>query len=116
MTLSVAYSTASNCPAPVKALQMNHVPEEEAEAEQQVDADMRSQKEKGTKCKTKSQSDKDNNIDKMMHIAQVEDHPVELALTAIAKQMIRSLDSDEQDDLLDQIQSVSAKYFDVYLI
>ena len=108
--LSFACSTASNCPAP-RTPQANDVPEEEAEAEKQDDADTRSNKDKGTKRKIKSQSNRDNNIEKIMCKAQVEDHPVELALTAIAKQMIRSLDSDEQDDLLDQIQSVSAKYF-----
>ena len=46
-----------------------------------------------------------------MKIAQVEDHPVELALTAVVKQMIRTLSADEQDELLDEIQTVSAKYF-----
>ena len=46
-----------------------------------------------------------------MKIAQVEDHPVELALTAVAKQMIRTLSTDEQDELLDEIQTVSSKYF-----
>ena len=63
------------------------------------------------KRKTKSQIERDNNIDKILHMAQVEDHPVELALTSISKQMICSLDSDKQDELLDQIQTVSAKYF-----
>ena len=56
------------------------------------------------KCKTKSQIERDNNIDKILHVAQVEDHPIELALTAISKQMICSPDSDAQDELLDQIQ------------
>ena len=46
-----------------------------------------------------------------MKIAQVEDHPVELVLTAVAKQMIRTLSTDEQDELLDEIQTVSSKYF-----
>ena len=41
----------------------------------------------------------------------MEDHPVELALTAVAKQMIRTLSPDEQDKLLDEIQTVSAIYF-----
>ena len=65
----------------------------------------------GTKCKTRTQAEHDNNIDKIMKIAQVEDHPVELALTAVAKQMTRTLSADEQDKLLDEIQTVSAKYF-----
>ena len=65
----------------------------------------------GTKCKTKTQAECDNNIEKIMKIAQVEGHPVELALTAVAKQMIRTLNADEQDELLDEIQIVSVKYF-----
>ena len=65
----------------------------------------------GTKHKTKTQAEHDNNIEKIMKIAQVEDHPVELALTAVAKQMIRTLSADEQDELLDEIQIVLAKYF-----
>ena len=44
-------------------------------------------------------------------MAQAEDHPVELALLAISRQMIRSLNSDEQDDLLEQIQAVSSAFF-----
>ena len=64
-----------------------------------------------TKRKTKSQSERDDALDKIYKLAQAEDHPVELALTAIAKQMIRTLDVDEQDELLDEIQSVSSSYF-----
>ena len=41
----------------------------------------------------------------------MEDHPVELVLTAVAKQMIRTLSADEQDELLDEIQTVLANYF-----
>ena len=65
----------------------------------------------GTKCKTKTQAERDNNIEKIIKIAQVEDHPVELALTAVAKQMIRTLSPDEQDELLDEIQTISSNYF-----
>ena len=50
-------------------------------------------------------------MDKIYKLAQAEDHPVELALIAVAKQMIRTLDADEQDELLDEIQSVSSSYF-----
>ena len=69
------------------------------------------QKTGGTKRKTKSQSEKDSNIDKIIKLAQVDDHPVELVLQAIAKQMIRTLSADEQDELLDEIQAVSSGYF-----
>ena len=46
-----------------------------------------------------------------MKIAQQEDHPVELALQAIAKQIIRTLDDEEQDELLEQLQSMSSSFF-----
>ena len=39
---------------------------------------------KGTKCKIKSQSERDTNIEKILVVAQVDNHPVELALSAIA--------------------------------
>ena len=38
-----------------------------------------------SKRKTKSQQDKDDHFEKILKIAQQEDHPVELALQAIAK-------------------------------
>ena len=63
------------------------------------------------KRKTKSQSERDDNLDKFLKLAQSEDHPVELAMTALAKQMIRSLTEEEQDDLLSEIQSVSPQFF-----
>ena len=106
-----SYSTALNFPAPMNPPPPNDAAGEETETVQEDEAAQPAEKEKGTKHKTKSQNEWDSNIDKIMYIAQVEDHPVELALTAIGKQMIRSLDSDKQDKLLDQIQSVSATYF-----
>ena len=65
----------------------------------------------GTKHKTKTQVERDNNMEKILKLAQAEDHPVELALTAIAKQMMRTLTADEQDELLDELQAVSSRYF-----
>ena len=69
------------------------------------------EKTSGTKRKTKSQVERDSNMEKILKLAQADDHLVELALTAIAKQMIRSLNEDEQDELLDEIQAVSSAYF-----
>ena len=106
------YSTASNCPAPGNNAEVNAVDEDETEAvASERETTQVAEKTGGTKRKTKTQAECDNNIDKIMKIAQMEDHPVELALTAVAKQMIRTLSSDEQDELLDEIQTVSAKYF-----
>ena len=106
------YSTASNCPASGNNAEVNAVDEDETEAVASERETMQAaEKTGGTKRKTKTQAEHDNNIDKIMKIAQVEDHPVELALTAVAKQMIRTLSPDEQDELLDEIQTVLAKYF-----
>ena len=44
-------------------------------------------------------------------MAQQEDHPVELALAAISKQMQRSLNEEEQDELLDELRSVASTFF-----
>ena len=65
----------------------------------------------GKKRKTKSEAAHDEQFNKLLKIAQQEDHPVELVLGGIAKQMIRTLDSDEQDELLDEIQGVSSRFF-----
>ena len=65
----------------------------------------------GKKRKTKSEAACDEQFNKLIKIAQQEDHPVELVLGGIFKQMIRTLDSDEQDELLDEIQGVSSRYF-----
>ena len=43
--------------------------------------------------------------------AEQKDHPVDLALSAIGKQMIQTLTTDEQDELLEDIHCVSDKYF-----
>ena len=106
------YSTASNCPAPVNNADSTGIDGDSTEVnpEERGTAQV-AEKTGGTKCKTKTQAECDSNIDKIMKIAQVEDHPIELALTAVAKQMIRTLSADEQDKLLDEIQTVSAKYF-----
>ena len=65
----------------------------------------------GKKQKTKSESARDEQFNKLLKIAQQEDHPVELVLGGLAKQIIRTLDRDEQDELLDEIQVVSSRHF-----
>ena len=106
------YSTASNCPAPVNNADSTGIDGESTKVmPEERGTTQVAEKTGGTKHKTKTQAKRDNNIDKIIKIAQVEDHPVELALTAVSKQMIRTLSADEQDKLLDEIQTVSAKYF-----
>ena len=63
----------------------------------------------GKKRKTKSEVACEEQFNKLLKIAQ--DHPVELVLSGIAKQIIRTLDSDKQDELLDEIQGVSSRFF-----
>ena len=63
------------------------------------------------KRKTKSEIAHEEQFNKLLKIAEQEDHPVDLALSAIGKQMIRTLTTDEQDELLEDIRCVSDKYF-----
>ena len=63
------------------------------------------------KWKTKSQIDREEQFNKLLKVAQQEDHPVELALAAISKQMQRSLNEEEQDELLDELRSVASTFF-----
>ena len=63
------------------------------------------------KRKTKSEIAREEQFNKLLKIAEQEDHPVDLALSAIGKQMIRTLTTDEQDELLEDIHCVSDKYF-----
>ena len=63
------------------------------------------------KRKTKSQMDREEQFNKLLKVAQQEDHPVELALTAISNQMQRSLNEEEQDKLLDELRSVASTFF-----
>ena len=63
------------------------------------------------KWKTKSQIDREEQFNKLLKVAQQEDHPVELALAAISKQMQRSLNEEEQDKLLDELRSVASTFF-----
>ena len=62
------------------------------------------------KRKTKSQMDREEQFNKLLKVAQQEDHPVELALAAISKQMQRSLNEEEQDKLLDELRSVASTF------
>ena len=63
------------------------------------------------KWKTKSQMDREEQFNKLLKVAQQEDHPVELALAAISKQMQRSLNEEEQDELLDELHFAASKFF-----
>ena len=63
------------------------------------------------KWKTKSQIDREEQFNKLLKVVQQEDHPVELALAAISKQMQRSLNEEEQDELLDELRSVASTFF-----
>ena len=88
------YSTASNCPTPVAPpAPPNDVTEDKAAKQDQVAGQGGAQdvdKERpstSTKRKTKSQTECDDALDKIYKLAQAEDHPVELALIAIAKQI-----------------------------
>ena len=63
------------------------------------------------KQKTKSQIDREEEFNKLLKVAQQEDHPVELALATISKQMQRSLNEEEQDKLLDELHSVASTFF-----
>ena len=65
----------------------------------------------GKKRKTKSEVAHEEQFNKLLKIAQQEDHPVELVLSGIGKQIIRTLDSGEQDELLDDIQGVFSRFF-----
>ena len=47
----------------------------------------------------------------MLKVAQQEDHPVELGLALISKQMQRSLNEEEQNELLDELRAVASNYF-----
>ena len=47
----------------------------------------------------------------MLKVAQQEDHPVELGLASISKQMQRSLNEEEQDELFDELRAVASNYF-----
>ena len=102
IVISVLHQTA---PAPVAEA----VPENRQEQEEVHESDTESKT--PSKRKTKSQLDKEDQMDKILKLAQQEDHPVELALLAIGKKMIRTLSKDEQDELLEEIQEVQVKFF-----
>ena len=96
-------STTTNCPAPPR-------PEANADADGSNNAEV-GEEDTPRKRKTKSQQEKDEQFNKLLKIAQTEDHPVELALAAISKQMQMSLNEEEQDELLDVLQAVASSYF-----
>ena len=82
-------STTSNCPAPP-------TPSEPTEqqggdnGEVTPSTSSNADDEVIRKCKTKSELACEEQFNKLLKVAQQEDHPVELALCAIGKQMIRS--------------------------
>ena len=98
------FSTTTNCPAPPPR------PEENTGADGSNDAEV-GEEDTPRKRKTKSQQEKDEQFNKLLKIAQTDDHPVELALASISKQMQRSLNEDEQDELLDELRAVASSYF-----
>ena len=107
------FSTTMNCPAapaqPVPADIADQTgngnnDNNNIDAEESADSPKR-------KRKTKSQIDREEQFNKLLKVAQQEDHPVELALAAISKQMQRSLNEEEQDELLDELRSVASTFF-----
>ena len=110
------FSTTTNCPAapaqPVPADiadqtgngNNNNNDNNNIDAEENADSPKH-------KRKTKSQIDREEQFNKLLKVAQQEDHPVELALAAISKQMQRSLNEEEQDKLLDELRSVASTFF-----
>ena len=65
----------------------------------------------GKKRKTKSEQVREEQFNKLLKVAEQDDHPVDLALAALGKQMIRTLSQDEQDELLEDLHAVSDKFF-----
>ena len=110
------FSTTTNCPAapaqPVPADiadqtgngNNNNNDNNNIDAEENADSPKHKQK-------TKSQIDREEQFNKLLKVAQQQDHPVELALAAISKQMQRSLNEEEQDELLDELRSVASTFF-----
>ena len=98
-------STTTNCPpAPPQ-----QIPEDQAgnnnnnDNNIQNNADENQEDTPPQKWKTKSQQDRDEQFNKLLKVAQQEDHPVVLGLALISKQMQRSLNEEEQDELLDEL-------------
>ena len=104
-------STTSNCPAPRPC--PDQVEQDVGPSTSTVtNADVEDDEVSATrKCKTKSEIAREEQFNKLLKIAEQEDHPVDLALSAIGKQMIWTLTADEQDELLEDICCVSDKYF-----
>ena len=111
------YSTTSNCPAPppqaepVDADGEQNAPPTEVTPSTSATGSDDDTGSTGKKWKTKSEVAREEQFNKLIKIVQQEDHPVELVLGGIAKQIIRTLDSDEQDELLNEIQGVSSRFF-----
>ena len=100
----------SNCPAPPAPPAPPQGQADDTDGDAVPGPESTEQEVTPSKRKTKSQQDKDDYFEKILKIAQQEDHPIELALQAIAKQIIRTLDEEEQDNLLEQLQSMSSSF------
>ena len=109
INISFKFRTVSNCPPPAPA----PAPAPEAAVADPVPGPSGDTDKETTpsKRKTKSQQATDDHFEKILKLAQSEDHPVELAMQAIAKQVIRTLDDEEQDEILEQFQTMSASFF-----
>ena len=66
----------------------------------------------GKKTKTRSQLEREELTEKIINLANKEDHPVDLELAALSSKIKRKLpDPDDQDDLLDKIKDVARAFF-----
>ena len=105
----------SNCPAPAPAPApagpVAAAPPEDGDAVPGPSGDSSDKEVTPSKRKTKSQQATDDHFEKILKLAQQDEHPVELAMQAIAKQIIRTLDEEEQDEILEQFQSMSSGFF-----
>ena len=101
----------SNCPAPAPAGPVAAAPPEDGDAVPGPSGDSSDKEVTPSKWKTKSQQATDDHFEKILKLTQQDEHPVELAMQAIAKQIIRTLDEEEQDEILEQFQSMSSGFF-----
>ena len=100
----------SNCPGPAPAPAAT-APPEDGGAVPGPSGDSSDKEVTPSKWKTKSQQATDDHFEKILKLAQQDEHLVELAMQAIAKQIIRTLDEEEQDEILEQFQSMSSGFF-----
>ena len=64
------------------------------------------------KSKTRAQIEREELADRIINFANKEDHPVDLELAALSARIKRKLpNSDDQDDLLDEIKDLARSFF-----